>query len=402
MSGCRASGGIAVVYQRHRISIVQLVLSPEFWLAAALFLGRSPLSRFMIPIDMPYCAASVALAVAVIVSSVRRKGNRSPHAKRTIVVYSVAFVALITSFYWSTRPDYALDKILGFAILTYFPAIIIALITVDADRLSLAFIVWGIILLLGSLAGGIGEFIANPMRLSAYSGGPNTFGRFMAIAAIAAYSTNLRRRALLCSMFMCGTVMSQSRAAFLSLVATIGFHLIYRGMKSLRGVGTTAIMVAILLIAGWSVLPTGLRTSLALRLSSVSTDMPGGSSIATRRIMIVDALEAFWAKPITGLGLGSFRDVSVARYPHNLILEILSETGIFGATTILLPVVLSGIRCCTLWGCADFGKKPYPYWYVFAVLSALFSGDIVDSRTAYVFSALVLHYAPKQRLSNGA
>ena len=391
-----------MAYERHRISIVQLVLSPEFWLAAALFLGRSPLSRFMIPIDTPYCAAAVALAVALIASSVRRKLRWSSHAERIITVYSVAFVALLTSFYWSTQPDYALDKILGFALLTYLPVLIIAFITIDTRRLSLAFTVLGIILLVGSLAGGIGKFIANPVRLSAYGGGANAFGRFMATAAIAAHSGDLHSRAWLCSIFIAGTVMSQSRGAFLSLVATIGFYLIYRGRRDLRAVGTMAVMVAVLLAVGWSLLPVGLRTSLVVRLGSVSTDMPGSSSIMARRIMAEDAREAFWAKPITGWGLGAFRDVSIVRYPHNLILEIISETGLFGATTILLPVALAGVRCCTLWGCAEFSKKPYPYWYVFAVLSSMFSGDIVDSRTAYVFAALILYYAPKQGMSGGA
>ncbi len=388
-----------MVFRRNRISLVQLIISPEFWLATALFLGRSPLSRFMIPIDMPYCAAAVALVVAMIASLIPRKRHKSPHARKIIAVYSIALVALMISFYWSTRPDYALDKILGFALLTYFPALLIAIIAVNADYLSLAFIALGIVLVLGSLASGIGEFIAKPGRLSAFGGGPNTFGRFMAIATIAAYSSNIPYRALLSSIFIIGTVMSQSRGAFLSLVATFGFYLIYGDTKTPRKVGTTVVIVAILLIVGWSVLPTGLRSLLMLRFGSVLKDMPGSSSIVTRKIMATDALEAFWAKPITGLGLGAFRDVSITRYPHNLILEILSETGLFGATAILLPVLLSGIRCCTLWGCAEFGKKPYPYWYAFAVLSALFSGDIVDSRTAYVFAALVLCYAPKQILS---
>lgn len=392
------NGGSAVVSLRNCIRIIQLAISPEFWLAAALFLGRSPLSRFMIPIGVPYSAATVAIIVAVI-ASIPRKKHRSPCTQRTILVFSIAFVALMISFYWSTQPDYALDKILGFALLTYLPVLLVAIITVNTDYLSLAFIVLGAILLLGSIAGGISGFMANPGRLSVFGGGPNTFGRFMSIAAIAAYSSNLPSPALLSSIFVMGTVMSQSRGAFFSLVATFGMYFIYGGPKSLRKVGTTVVMITMLLIAGWSVLPTGLRTSLTVRFTSVLKDIPGSSSIATRKIMATDALEALWAKPITGLGLGAFQDVSIARYPHNLILEILSETGLFGATTILLPVVLSGIRCCTMWGCAEFGKKPYLYWYVFGVLSALFSGDIVDSRTAYVFAALVLCHASKQRLS---
>ncbi len=73
-----------------------------------------------------------------------------------------------------------------------------------------------------------------------------------------------------------------------------------------------------------------------------------------------------------------------------MILEVLSEFGILGVATVLLPVIAGGVCSLRSLGKVKPAGDPYLYLYVFALASAQFSGDIVDSRLVYFFSTLML------------
>ena len=60
------------------------------------------------------------------------------------------------------------------------------------------------------------------------------------------------------------------------------------------------------------------------------------------------AIEYFYQNPFFGNGLGSFgylyRGFDVRDYPHDMLLEVLSELGIFGVVIILVPIILTIIK----------------------------------------------------------
>jgi len=58
------------------------------------------------------------------------------------------------------------------------------------------------------------------------------------------------------------------------------------------------------------------------------------------RAMWYDALQFIREKPFFGHGLGGYAEYGLGYYPHNLLLELLVETGIFGTITILIPLIL--------------------------------------------------------------
>lgn len=346
----------------------------------------------MLPIATPYSAAAVAI-VAAVTASIPRKKHRSTSAKRAMLIYTIAFSALMIASYWSTEIDYALNKILGFGLLVWVPVILITNIRVNANYLSMAFVVLGAFLLVGAISGGVFELMANPARLAAFGGGPNTFGRFMAIAAIAAYGTNLRGRAVLTSLFVLGAIGSQSRGALLGLAAAGVVYLSPAGLKRLREHAGIWVTIILVLLMAWRKLAESAKILMLTRFTSILklTDLPGSSSFSTRMILVREALQAFATRPIAGLGFGGFSRVSaIDRYPHNLVLEALCETGVIGAAVILLPLFAAGIRCCTNWRRLEFHRQPYAYWYASSLVSVMFSGDIVDSRIAYMFAAFVL------------
>ncbi len=253
---------------------VRFAITPEPWLAAALLLGRSPLNRFGIPLDYQYSAAIVAVIAAAILSLFHKR-PRSCRDRTVLWMYSLSFAVLMISIFWSVSPDYGLNKMLGFALLVYLPAIIITGTKVSSPRLRVSFCAFGMILLAGALRGGISALAADPDRLSAFGGGPNTFGRFMAIAAISAFAAGSSVGVLLSSIFTWGVLLSQSRGVFVGVFAVAATHLLAQDPRHpVRSVAMTGIMASVLVL-GWRLAPMNITRVLLHRLLSILDAIQG-------------------------------------------------------------------------------------------------------------------------------
>ena len=85
-------------------------------------------------------------------------------------------------------------------------------------------------------------------------------------------------------------------------------------------------------------------------------------------------------------------------YPHNLVLEVLSELGFIGG--ILFLLVLCKVLYFTYFRMVfySFSKDSfYPllfYLQLFLIFTALFSGDLNDSRLLFVILAMSLIHKP--------
>ena len=119
----------------------------------------------------------------------------------------------------------------------------------------------------------------------------------------------------------------------------------------------------------------------------------GGSSIEQRIIYYKSAIDMFLSKPVFGWGIGAFtifgKGNDVTSYPHNIILEIISEFGFFGLV-LFFPILLMPFRLIFL------HKKQAELEYV--ILFGLFlyyfswslmSGSLTSTRELYVISAIL-------------
>mgnify|MGYP007112379889 CR=1 FL=1 len=365
-----------------------LVVSTELWLAIGMMLGRSPLDRFIPGIRLSYSASCVAWLAAIVCAIPRMKSVDRAGAATVVWITSVLAVT-VASLSWSKSFDYGSDKAFGFLISVYVPAILISLLRVDQKKVAISFCVIGFALLLGASTMGIAALIWQPMRLSAFGGGPNTFGRFMVTAAISAVSLRGPMKPVAIVAFILGLVFSQSRGAFLSGIAAALLYLVSRGDSKKRLSTASALTVMAALAGMWFVAPSQLRLGLLDRFTSITVDVAGGGAIAARKLIAGDALAAFLGKPIAGWGLGSFEHLSIDRYPHNLFLEVLCEQGLVGATVILTPLLAMLGRVLTIRVSSKGHDQPAPYWYLASLVAAQFSGDIVDSRMVFLFAILL-------------
>ena len=131
-------------------------------------------------------------------------------------------------------------------------------------------------------------------------------------------------------------------------------------------------------------------------------DEGGGDSVLTRISMIHAALQAMSTMPyfLIGLGIGGFSWYygvlsrtggsmwSMYTYPHNILLELGSETGVFGLAAIILLLYWSFRKGYSLLKNAT-GDNYYiavtlMSVFIYSVFNALKSGDLNDQRLLYV------------------
>lgn len=114
----------------------------------------------------------------------------------------------------------------------------------------------------------------------------------------------------------------------------------------------------------------------------------GSGSIGSREKLISISLEIFKSNPVTGVGFGGWKVESntTHKYPHNVVFELLSETGIIGLLLIIfltIKVYKNGI----------FGIIG-----IYGVITLLFSGDFSYFRYA-LFAFLLGHLFIKKSLN---
>jgi O-antigen ligase len=191
-------------------------------------------------------------------------------------------------------------------------------------------------------------------RIAGPNGDPNFFARMLLLAippagmlAFHAREKWQRRLSLAASVIILATLAATySRGAMvaLALMAAMMLHALHVRWQSTAAVGAAMLLVLLLLPA-----------SVTQRFVTIEEFLPGDeqplhpdSSFQERRLLMSVAWVMFGANPIGGVGAGNYTaryddyvgatgsefrqygDPSDRHYPHNLALEIASETGVIG------------------------------------------------------------------------
>lgn len=124
-----------------------------------------------------------------------------------------------------------------------------------------------------------------------------------------------------------------------------------------------------------------------------------GASLLIRLDLFKSSFKAFYENPILGLGVGGFSvyyfGVDKVLYPHNIILEIGSELGIFGLTSYFFLVGF-----CLLYLLSIHKKykekKKYDFLlitalsvFIFMFLNTMISGDINSNRLFFAWIGII-------------
>jgi O-antigen ligase len=227
-------------------------------------------------------------------------------------------------------------------------------------------------------------------RVAVLGGGPNVFGRNMALLALFCVNTLLLGRARALPIMGLGVaallvLLSGSRGAMLaSTIGTLVLLWVHRVRPSkllwlVLGGAVLVTLVVIFTELGQHAL--AMFNERVIKLTFEQEYDSGRSTLHDQ------AMAVGWSAPLYGDGLGGFSTHSVFDYPHNIVLEAWSEGGLVGvgllAGALALPLHTLLRRR---------GSHHALEIAAFAALlaSAQFSGDFFDSRGVMLFGLLAV------------
>jgi O-antigen ligase len=390
------------------------ILSFESVFVLFLFAGlfKTDVRFSWIPFDLTAFLFGLSVLAASFV--VIRKDFRFEAKTVTLAFLGVAFVVYAdASLIWTSGEVYASTKALYISTLVFWCLCGTSLIIAAEPRRVRRFLIflsvfslWVTYECVKTYIGGGGEGFVNALVEEDTKSGYLGLGRLVGLGAVTIlgyflfYAKKAVRKALSLLVFftMCfvlmvlggrGPLIATASTLLVSSIWGWSAIAIFRGSITKRFV-PLGLVVAVLGFGVWYMLISDQATQSLARVILVFRD---GGLYSTDRPALFDAAVRFWAEsPIIGNGIGSFpiqSDFADMRlYPHNIILEVLSELGIIGLVLLLalFVFVMRGLKIKGLQ--KDPVKIIVLMLLLNSVVNAMFSGDISDNRVVFVMLAL--------------
>ena len=200
----------------------------------------------------------------------------------------------------------------------------------------------------GRLGGAVGGIFGNPNDLAM------NMTSFLPAAIVIAMSRRQRsgRRLLaaLTAVLMLATIIfTKSRGGALGLVAALGAIAIL-GHSVRRGIGTITI-VAVLVATPF--IPDAFWARMVSIVDEDADNKQFTGSREARRTVMQDGIDAFLEHPLTGVGVGQFKNYNPPERKerwletHNALIQVASETGIFGLATFSFLIIAAAAAAIT-------------------------------------------------------
>ncbi|MFA9478910.1 O-antigen ligase family protein [Phycisphaerales bacterium AB-hyl4] len=343
--------------------------------------------------------------VALIIMGLRAGGSVPPVIQRFVVwicvLVQLILLYMIASSLWAPVPEIAIYKsyelILCCIVITAV-AVVLPRLHPEGFRQGFWIAIVAICLFL-AVVSVVGQLHA--ARLSALGGGPNAFGRMMALLCLGCMVIGSQRRRVwvwfwfgVWILGMMLLVLSGSRGALLAGAMAVGVaFLLLRTTVPKKAV--VLVSCGILAVFVLNVTEIGQRTIHQFQSRVVSLTFERGHA-SGRELLFEQAVDIGRDNPILGVGIGGFRAEIGSPYPHNFFLELFAEGG---AVAVLFAMALMLVLVYFLWRlrrCPDPGMVGA---LVLFFLFAQFSGDLFDSRGIFLTAmiAMLPRYDPVPR-----
>ena len=134
------------------------------------------------------------------------------------------------------------------------------------------------------------------------------------------------------------------------------------------------------------------RLTALLRIINNNTDDSDYVSVEIRKELIDEALKLFYASPIHVIGLGNFKYFNTLNieYPHNVHLEVFTETGIVWGTLYVFSILILFIS----------SDKNLKVFLIFFLIVTSLSGDISYLRFLLIIGLGSIIYTHKTKIIN--
>lgn len=238
-------------------------------------------------------------------------------------------------------------------------------------------------------------------RLAVLGGGPNVFGRNMALLGLFCVNSLLARRSRtlpIVGVCMSGllVLLSGSRGAILaSTVGVLVLLWVHRVRPSRLALLGIAGAILVVLLATYTDVGQAALEMFRERVIRLTFEQEYDSGRST---LFDQAIAVGWSAPIYGDGLAGFAAHSDFAYPHNIALEAWAEGGLVGLALLFATLVFP-LRAIV----HRRGQHHALELAAFAALlaSAQFSGDFYDSRGVLLFAVLAVLQDGRNGFSSG-
>ena len=376
-----------------------------------LFAGRYKAAEWLqwVPVDLTALFFCLSILSGLLI--LRRRRFKVRRDALALALLALAFVTYcVISLAWSPGRVYARQKAFFIATLTLWPLVACALI-IGHDRSRLRRFV--VLLVVFSTWLAAESVMARMQRggrgsISVLGGNYLGAGRTIGLGALSTLAFGLffaqsRLQNTIAALFFGFLVVTLSvlggRGPFLATIAgglvplLLGLRVAISGQLKGRRYAVKLLVVSgvVIILAACIVLLAHTLPWTFARLRNLSLE---DGSAAKRLGWYRVAIQLWQQRPFEGHGIGSFPVLVVVSdsrlYPHNLVLEILAELGIFGMLLFAAVVwfalkdlgPLNAIR-------ADPWRLLVAMFFANAVFNAMISGDIPDNRVLFAVLGLM-------------
>lgn len=321
------------------------------YVVAVLLVGQPILKLMLLPFPnqaSAYIAIYYAIGFAFLLSDYFINNKQLIFSKKRMLVVLVTFsigVFLWLSTLYSPDVDYGREKVIAYFTTVFvivFTTVLFIKDTNDFQKLlssvsNIAIIVGLITVLVvyiktGSIIVRLPSSEATEIKAFGINFAVSIwYGRRMGLGFISSfflYKMRRDKRSLIKSLvLLCLTALSISRGPIVTLLLTI--YIVEVFMQKSTSKGFTNVLLAlpiIVVVAAFVVLNTNPDLDRLFTISDTNS--------ISRISFYTEALKIFIENPF-GIGFGGFAATGLHEYPHNVLLEILSELGVIGFAILL-------------------------------------------------------------------
>jgi len=382
-------GGLTAV-SRRRASGVARLRAPVEMTALALFVHAGTLKPLEFLERLPF-DLTVASGGVVLVSVVARvaSGARLPTQMGIVVLF---LVVLAPSVIGVAPSEYAREKALNFFTLTVLAAIAPAVLVSSrrsADLLLTSLAFFGSFAAIYALVYGQRTEFGNRLGLGPDGSGPIGLGRLAGLAAVvllanALYGYRFRRTAAAFAAVSAVTVVLTLSQGPLLATAAGGVIVLFGGRRHTN-------VLSFKVVAGLAVVGVAATAGASLLSAQQGRALSElGTSETARLEMWELVLGERWSL-FLGNGFGSFsaNGEIVAEYPHNLVLEVLYESGGFAAA-VTVALVVAGLVAARSVSRRGLVGVTVAGVLVATLINAMVSADLNGNRPLFMMISVAL------------
>ena len=295
--------------------------------------------------------------------------------------------------------EYGIRKYISLLLLI-FPTVVVILETFNKKDLDL--IVWvflsvSFLLMIAGILNIDNVKDQEGGRMSAFGGGPIVYARWLIIGSLILFfhqKVRIRYKIFIIPLFLLLASTTGSRGPFYALLAVIIFYYLIMIRKNFIVTITVFSLIISTLFIGSSLNKKNDDFGATSRVFNNNKN-----SGYARKDRIIRSTKLLFIYPM-GVGLGnwsketnrfSLMSHEEAKYPHNIIMEITNEVGFIQAIVFILFIIYSSSYfLSSLRNPNDTSSRMYFILFLYMFLSAMISGDLIDSRFLFVFIALYL------------